>query len=825
MVMEQANCDGGAREATAGDVGAHGGRGGGGDAVGEGKAVGQRPAVRGIGEEVNGDGRGRQAPEARGSRGAWDACEPGAKRARTMGAEQTPMVRVGTWGNVLVRSDAVKYETEPISAAAPCVTAPTQKARRSQENADCIGGMRSPWKAVRRLPSLAAAGARVREALEAEVNADEGLIGIVDLLGKEVGEGSVERGWINGEARRLGGILLAALGDGGAEAKKKEKGNKVGGPWNADLVEAFIDRAGDPEKDLVRWLREGCPAGVAKTISGCGIFPATDGDAAADSKEKGRVSAEEPAGNYASVEKEAELSGAEIDRLVAKGYAVRYETWDDVRAAFGGALVSKLACVVKTREDGTLKVRNVLDLRRSGYNEWVVLPERVVLPRLRDAIDDARALKRAAADGEECFGMVADFEDAFHTLRVDPAEWRYLVARHPVRGFVGYRTVLCGGAGCPLLWGRAAAFLGRSGQAMFHEDELRTQTYVDDPATLVVGTRAAARRKAAMLLWWWVALGLPISWKKGVFDKVYKWIGAIIDLRELEAVTVTIPQAYAEVIAAMAADMLEQKSVPLEQVQRLAGKAGWAAGVAPVVWAQVAPLWAACADAVRAMEARAASGARERRRTGRARVGTSKMRTALVWLVALFRAKGDVLTKRVPVAAQLGPPRVRIYADASPWGCGAFLSFDGDAMEYLHDVWTEQDVRRFGVQIGDCRGQAIWEALALLIALRVWARFWQDRSSAMMVKSDSKAALGAFEKERSKSPHINAIAREISLDIALSAFEPLVVFAHVKGTCNEWADALSRLGQPDAGVVVPGPLRGCRRAEVPRRSTTWWRTS
>ena len=56
--------------------------------------------------------------------------------------------------------------------------------------------------------------------------------------------------------------------------------------------------------------------------------------------------------------------------------------------------------------------------------------------------------------------MVADFEDAFHTLHVDPSEWRYLVARHPVRGFVGYRTVLCGGAGCPHAVGTCCSVLG-----------------------------------------------------------------------------------------------------------------------------------------------------------------------------------------------------------------------------------------------------------------------------------------------------------------------------------------------------------------------------
>ena len=32
-----------------------------------------------------------------------------------------------------------------------------------------------------------------------------------------------------------------------------------------------------------------------------------------------------------------------------------------------------------------------------------------------------------------------------------------MIARLHVNRFVGYRTVLCGGAGCPLLWWRAAA--------------------------------------------------------------------------------------------------------------------------------------------------------------------------------------------------------------------------------------------------------------------------------------------------------------------------------------------------------------------------------
>ena len=89
-----------------------------------------------------------------------------------------------------------------------------------------------------------------------------------------------------------------------------------------------------------------------------------------------------------------------------EGYAVKYESWLDVIEALGEVLVSKLGCIVKTREDGTLKVRNVLDLRRSGYIDGVQLKERIVLPRVKDLVEDVCDLKRCAGNSEECHGMV-----------------------------------------------------------------------------------------------------------------------------------------------------------------------------------------------------------------------------------------------------------------------------------------------------------------------------------------------------------------------------------------------------------------------------------
>ena len=144
------------------------------------------------------------------------------------------------------------------------------------------------------------------------------------------------------------------------------------------------------------------------------ISPETDGASAEleGGKDIDDLMQNELGQNYESADFYPGLPGGEIDRLIEKGFAVRYGSWEAVLAHFGGALVSKLACIVKQRVDGSLKVRNVLDLRRSGYNSHVALAEREVLPRMKDLVDDAVEMAKNLQHGEAIYGMIADFEDA-----------------------------------------------------------------------------------------------------------------------------------------------------------------------------------------------------------------------------------------------------------------------------------------------------------------------------------------------------------------------------------------------------------------------------
>jgi len=51
--------------------------------------------------------------------------------------------------------------------------------------------------------------------------------------------------------------------------------------------------------------------------------------------------------------------------------------------------VSKLAAIAKTRNDGSKRVRIIIDMLRSGLNLLEKLEERIFLPRLRDIIANA----------------------------------------------------------------------------------------------------------------------------------------------------------------------------------------------------------------------------------------------------------------------------------------------------------------------------------------------------------------------------------------------------------------------------------------------------
>ena len=94
---------------------------------------------------------------------------------------------------------------------------------------------------------------------------------------------------------------------------------------------------------------------------------------------------------------------------------------------------------------------------------------------------------------------------------------------------------------------------------------------------------------------------------------------------------------------------------------------------------------------------------------------------------------------------------------------------------------------------------ALWEALCLLLAARIWlVRF--PIGSVVRVKADNISALYLLAKGKAKSPELQVVAREIALDQAKERYE-VTILQHINTKLNITADPLSRQHDP-----VPPPF-------------------
>ena len=130
--------------------------------------------------------------------------------------------------------------------------------------------------------------------------------------------------------------------------------------------------------------------------------------------------------------------------------------------------------------------------------------------------------------------------------------------------------------------------------------------------------------------------------------------------------------------------------------------------------------------------------------------------------------------------------------DASPWGIGSYLSIQGSIVQHFSDVVTEDDLSILKIERGSSDGQQVLEALALLVALKLWSEHVINRNVSLHVKGDNVGALILLLKMRPKTASLALIAREMALCVATSAFPPRTLHtpgvAHTKWrTCSvEW---------------------------------------
>ena len=165
------------------------------------------------------------------------------------------------------------------------------------------------------------------------------------------------------------------------------------------------------------------------------------------------------------------------------------------------------------------------------------------------------------------------------------------------------------------------------------------------------------------------------------------------------------------------------------------------------------------------------------------------------WLLQLFSR--HVLVTNKPLWKPI--ETVMFITDASPHGCGGILLLRAhqktrwtlyQAYEYPIE---SSDAELLGFQLGSHKSQAYLEALAILVALKLWGPVLQGIPLCLAVRSDSTVALSLLQKSASSSPALNMLAAELSLLLEhLKVGVGDVALSHVPGKLNILADWLSR---------------------------------
>jgi len=775
-------------------------------------------------------------------------------------------VRQGEFGNRLVAASLLKRKLEPNGTNLlnqSCDVAKVDssqgslrrgvrltpaKAIREAQNTDCIGGLRNPNMAVAHSKGLQSTGRRIRgtldKLLQDELWLGEETTSVVDSIGKPGCKGFSANAILKARA------ALAA--EFGSTFPEVEVGNNRS-LFQSNLWEAMLADAGDPETEIVGWMRHGCPTGgVDSRIHTCGIFPLASG--ATSAVESSKVFAKIMAStewdptlhtNYKSFDVDGGVhSKTEVARIKQRNFIEVFRDWATVKMQWPLARASKVALIIKERVDKSLKLRFVVDLRRSGVNGEAEIPERVVLPRVIDFansivnLQEVQVSRTSAQDypPKEVELLTLDFADAFYTLWLRPSDRGSLVFQ-VADGWAVFNRLCFGMAGAPLIWGRLAAAACRLGQACFQPDELRLQCYVDDPAIAVLGSQQERNRLIIILLLLWSALGLALSWEKGSRGTSVPWIGVTFRLDKrphqgagqtlFPGVEITVQQAKFNDLRNNVEAIFHAKGlIPMKDVLKVAGQLAWVGGIFPWVRGFNACLWSAITDHVASTSATSASKkpkvSMKKRPTHLMFV--RRISQAVAWtrllLGGLIRDQNGtpmVVARWISVAHRVEALQVCIRTDASPYGMGAILFKKGLPILWMALDWSPDDLAFLKAKIGDPAWQAEWELFAILIAVDAWLPHLRGQA-AFLLQADATAALFSAARLAGRTPAMNAIAVEIA--IRMESAEVTLSPEHLRGALNFECDALSRLAQ---GAAVPERLQNVPRTlPKPRRQQFFW---
>jgi hypothetical protein len=683
--------------------------------------------------------------------------------------------------------------------------------------------MRDPYKVMLGRSTALTLGLKLRAAWEAFEKRHPGATGVAETYGTP--DCTLDKDIV----QLWKAAMRKTLGANAPPSVRMKPRWKYLSPLDPELFEAWISRASDPDDVIPDWIRNGAPLGIEAEIPVRGIFPKYDDESNMDyqsSKELEDAAAQLGRGevtNYSSVTDNLDDALIELERYRQEGYLADVSK-QVVQDEMSHGTISKLGLIIKEKPEGK-KRRIILDLRRSGGNRKAQLPEKLVLPRPKDAVAMIRNnyLQRRVHQADEGYARelaVIDISDAFMSLAVKEAELSHTLAPNPkTDGFVMFCALLFGYKTAPLLWSRIASCLARCLQSMVQGGEAQHQVYLDDGLWILQGTLKERNSVLAMILTTMGALGFKVSLKKGLRSTQVQWVGVRFTLNE-DAVILGLPEQFVKDLTDLLKGWENKGMAPLKELRQAAGKLSWLSGILPRARWRVAVFYRVLHDRLNDI----ATGREEQRRGSRddtrSKEGlfvVKQLEQARLWLISFLSVAvaSPVRKFKLDITKY---PKAAIMTDACPLGAGAVLLVNGRIIKAYSTKITHRDARllQFEDKWEQSASQGIAETFSVLLALKHWERELASCQVELQVQSDSVVALATSQKLASSNPTLNFMGAEMAIQCEKIGIEGLKC-SHIPGAANTVADFLSR---PDrmAKEEVPSELKGVpvHKEEAPR---------
>ena len=709
--------------------------------------------------------------------------------------ERDRLVVAGKWKNVMVRKRSLHEMNEGSSRDM------SGKERREAENEASLGGLRNARKSVLRNQKLRQVGQQVRYLIDGLYDKE-----LVEKFEMDATAGVPEEWVLTVRSELLRYFQV--------EEEVTEEGLQI------SLWEALLVASEDEESGIIpKWLRSGFPLGIDGEIEFSGVFAKTldDTEAVKASKEHGEFISDEDGflTNYTSFQEAGQLAQEVVEEMHAQGRVEKFQSWKEVVSTFGeDARLSRMACIVKMRPDGSQKVRLVIDTRRSGVNGLASIRERVILPRVADIALSWMRLRRTSYHSHgDAEMMSTDFSEAFNTLNLKPSERKFLIIKGLDQCYYVSKVILFGAAAGPLLWCRLISSAMRLTQAMAVKGESEVSTFVDDP--LVAVGRSAHDRSWIFLrhLALWRALGLKLSWNKAQRGISLVWIGFELKV-DSDWFTVRLAEEKKVKLLQLLNELLEAKGMmSVATLQHAAGLLGWVTSAIPCARPWMGMIWAAL------MQAKETGPRRETTRVRKGLVFVKQVEHALLWISHLVQSLCHQHGSLQKSWSWLPPQQtVLVQTDACPSGMGGFLMSAGNYVAYWHDGISDEDVRMLGCARGDPAFQSELELLAILVSLVVfqhWLSEWP--LTAVILRTDNSASVQAALNFQASSPVMQQLCAELALRV--EAMQIQVWPQHIPGALNVISDALSR---QNSDAQFPQELTNSQQCWSPLRDETFY---